>query len=327
MKNRNIVAIGASAGGVEALGKLFSTLPAGLQASFFVVLHIPSESPSLLATLLDSSGPLVVTAAKDGEPIRPARVYVCPPDYHLLIEPGHIRLHRGPRENRHRPAIDPLFRSAAVAYRTRVVGIVLTGFLDDGSSGLLAIKRCGGVTIAQAPHDAQYPDMPKNAIAAAEPHYQLALDEMGSAIARLACEPAPPEKDVPDDIKMEARIAGQTMSDIRGKNQLGHLVPFSCPECSGPLWQIDADNVRRYRCHVGHGFTAKALLASQDLALEQALWAAMRTMEERANITTTMAQDESERGRSKSAKVFEERAKIAKNHAQVIRRLLTDKEL
>ena len=323
MGNRNIVVIGASAGGIEAIETLLSGFNSTLQAAIFVVLHIPAESPSMLAQIFDRVSPLSVKTAEDGETIRLGQVYVAPPGVHLLIEPRHVRLHKGPTENRHRPAVDPLFRSAAVAYRSRVIGAVLTGFLDDGASGLLAVKRCGGLTVAQDPADAKYPDMPKAAIAAVEVDHQLPIHKIASTISRLVEDPAPKVENIPADIAMEARIAGRTMSDIRKEQKIGHLVPISCPECAGPLWQIDTDSVRRYRCHVGHGFTAKALMATQDTALEQALWAAMRTMEERANLAATMAQDEMDRGRHKSAEVYEERAQTSKAHAQTIRGLLT----
>ena len=324
MRNRNIVVVGASAGGVEALQQLFSQFSPDLQASFFVVLHIPPESPSLLAELIDKAGPLAAKIPENEESIQPGHVYVAPPDFHLLVKSGYIRLHRGPRENRHRPAIDPLFRSAAIAYRAQTIGVVLTGFLDDGTSGLLAIKRCGGIAMVQDPVDAAYPDMPKNAIAQVDVDYQLPLRNMGSKIAEIVKQPVTSLDEAPKDIVMEANIAEQTMSNISHENKLGQLAPMSCPECNGPLWEIDADKVRRYRCHVGHGFTAKALMASQDNALEQALWAAMRTMEERGNLARVMAEKEEQQGRSRSAQVYRERADTSKNHAQVIRKLLVD---
>ena len=323
MENRDIVVIGASAGGIEAIETLLSGFDSTLQATIFVVLHIPAESPSMLAQIFNRASSLKVKTAEDGEAIQIGQVYVAPPGVHLLVEPGYMRLHKGPTENRHRPAVDPLFRSAAVAYRSRVIGVVLTGFLDDGASGLLSVKRCGGLAIAQDPADAKYPDMPTAAIATADVDHQLPIHKIAPAIARLVQEQAPPVDDIPADIVMEARIAGRTMSDIRKEQKIGHLVPISCPECAGPLWQMEAGNIRRYRCHVGHGFTARALMATQDTALEQALWAAMRTMEERANLATTMAQDEIEKGRYKSAEVYEERAQTSKSHAQIIRRLLT----
>lgn len=324
MRNHNIVVVGASAGGVEALERLFSQFPADLDASFFVVLHISPESPSILASIIDKASRLTSKTAEDGERIQPGHIYVAPPDLHLLVKHGYIRLHRGPRENRHRPAIDPLFRSAAIAYRAQTVGVILTGYLDDGTSGLLAIKRCGGIAVVQDPEDADYPDMPKNAIAEVEVDYLLPLHKMGSVIGQIVEQPAALIDKVPQDIVIEAQIAEQTMSNISDENKLGHLVPVSCPECGGPLWKIDADGVRRYRCHVGHGFTAKALMADQNAALEQALWAAMRTMEERANMALAMAKDEEARGRTRSGQMYREQAATSKTHAEVIRKLLVE---
>lgn len=322
MQNCDLVVIGASAGGVEALQKLVALLPADLPAALFVVIHIPTEPPSQLGHILDRAGPLTAKTAEDDEPIRLGHIYVAPPDYHLLVKPGRVCLHRGPRENRHRPAIDPLFRSAAIAYQSRVIGVVLTGYLDDGTSGLLAVKRCGGTAIVQDPADALHPDMPKNALAAVEVDYQLPLSRLGKTLAELVRNPAQPILEVPSDIITEARIAEHTMSDIASENRLGHLVPYSCPECNGPLWQIDTDKVRRYRCHMGHGFTAKALAASQDAALEQALWEAMRTLEERAMLCHSMAGDEENRGRPSASKTYRQQAEESSSHAEVIRELL-----
>ncbi len=324
MRTHSIVVIGASAGGVQALQSLFSQFPANLEASFFVVLHVSPESPRLLATLIDKSSPLTVKFAEDRASIEPGCVYVAPPDFHLLVKPGHMRIHRGPKENRHRPAVDPLFRSAAIAYRAQTIGVVLTGYLDDGTSGLIAIKRCGGIAVVQDPEDADYPDMPANAIAEVEVDYRLPLAKMGSVIQEIIKQPAAAVESVPKDIVMEAEIAERTMSEINKEQSLGHLVPVSCPDCSGPLWQIDTDQTQRYRCHVGHGFTAKALMAGQDKTLEQALWAAMRTMEERANVALMMSKNEKSRGRDRLAKTYQEKSQTSKAHAQTIRKLLIE---
>ena len=324
MRNHNIVVVGASAGGVDALQTLFSQFPADLQASFFVVLHVPPDSPGLIANLIDRASLLKAVVASDRAPIKPGHIYVAPPDFHLLVKSGHMHIHRGPRENRHRPAIDPLFRSAAIAYRAQTIGVVLTGYLDDGTSGLLAIKRCGGIAVVQDPDDADYPDMPANAIAEVEVDYRLPLGKMGSVIQQIVEQPAAAVASVPKDIAMEADIAERNMSDISKEYMLGNLAPVSCPECSGPLWQIDTDEVRRYRCHVGHGFTAKALMASQNKALEQALWAAMRTMEEQGNMALLMSKKEKARGRERLAQTYQEKASTSKAHAQIIRKLLVE---
>lgn len=323
----NIVVIGASAGGFEALKQLFTQLPGKIEASFFVVLHISPTSPSYLASLLNKASSLTIKNPENGEKIQKGHVYVAPPDHHLLVKHDAIRLYRGPRENRHRPAVDPLFRSAAVAYNLQVLGIVLSGLLDDGSSGLLAIKQCGGITMVQDPEDAQYPDMPRNAIAAVQAvDYQLPVAQMADAIAHILQTPNNKTLEIPEHIKTEAAVAERVISDVPGMETLGELIPMTCPECSGPLWQINIDGVRRYRCHVGHGFTAKSLLDCQDDALEQALWAAMRMMEERSRLAFSMAEDESRKGRDKSAAVYRDRAQESQGHAQVLRKILTASE-
>jgi two-component system chemotaxis response regulator CheB len=319
----NIVVIGASAGGFEALKQLFTQLPGEIEASFFVVLHISPTSPSYLASLLNKASPLTVKNPEDEEKIQKRHVYVAPPDHHLLVKQDYIRLYRGPRENRHRPAVDPLFRSAAVAYNLQVLGIVLSGLLDDGSSGLLAIQQCGGITMVQDPTDAQYPDMPRNAIAAVqEVDYQLPVAQMADAIVKITQTPNRKTLAIPDNIKTEALVSERIFSDVSGTETLGSLIPMSCPECSGPLWQIDIDAVQRYRCHVGHSFTAKTLLNSQDETLEKTLWAAMRMMEERSRLSLSMAENETRKGRHKSAAILYERAKESKTHAQVLKNLL-----
>jgi len=324
MSQHSIVVVGASAGGVSALQKLFSQFSPDVQAAFFVVLHIPAESPSVLPSLLNSAGPLCAKPAEDNEKIQLGHVYVAPPDFHLLVKSGYIHLHKGPKENRHRPAIDPLFRSAAIAYPGQTIGVVLTGYLDDGTAGLEAVKRCGGIAIVQDPDDADCPDMPMNAIAGVEVDYQLPLRRIGKTITALVKQPAADVTNVPKDIVMEAKIAEQTVSNIRREEMLGEPVPISCPECNGPLWQMESKGIERYRCHVGHGYTAKTLMASQDTVVEQALWAAMRTMEERANLSRMTYKNEVERGRTRSAQSYEEQSVTLRAHAQVIRKLLVE---
>lgn len=324
MSNNDIIVVGTSAGGVDALQKLAQQFPPDLAAAVFVVLHTSSESPGLLPEILDRAGNLTAKFAKDGEHIETGTIYVAPANQHLLVKKGYVRLSRGPRENRARPAIDPLFRSAAAAYTTRVVGVILTGFLDDGAAGLAAIKKCGGTAVVQDPNDAAFPDMPQSALELVEADYVAPLSAMGKILEKITSEKAKENGYVPPEIIMEANIAEETMSNIPKENRLGDLVPFGCPECGGPLWQMETDKSRRFRCHVGHGYTARSLIAEQDESIERALWAAMRAMEERANIVTTMAKDERKNGRDKSAELYEERAEESRTHAAALRKLLVE---
>jgi two-component system chemotaxis response regulator CheB len=309
---RDLVVVGASAGGVEALRALAQDLPPDFPAAVFVVLHTAPNSPGLISQILDRAGPLPAAVATDGEPVVPGRIYVAPPDHHLLVKGDRVRTAQGPRENRARPAVDPLFRSAAACCGARVIGVVLTGYLDDGASGLAAVKACGGLAIVQDPEDAAYPDMPQSAIEAAGPDHVVPLNRIGPLLRQLAGAPTAPSPAPPHHVLLEARIAERAMSDIPAENDMGRPVPIGCPECGGPLWEVEEDAVKRYRCHVGHGYTAKALIADQDEAVERALWAALRTMAKR----------EADAGRSASAEGFEQRATESHDHAQALRWVL-----
>jgi two-component system chemotaxis response regulator CheB len=319
-----MIVIGASRGGLEALTQLMAHLPAELPASIFVVVHIPAEFPSYLSQLLDRAGALAAKEAEDGDTIEHRRVYVAPPDHHLLVQQGRVRLVRGPRENRARPAIDPLFRSAAVAYTSRVVGVVLSGMLDDGTAGLLAVKRCGGVAMVQHPDNALSPDMPRSALRHVEVDYCLPVVELGARLVRLAQQEATLSPPVPTDLRLEVEVMERMTDHANLEEVLGTLTPLICPECRGPLWLLQNDKLRRYRCRVGHGFTARTLLAEQERELEQALWAAVHTMEERTTILLNLAHDERAAGFDRSARTYEERAAESQIQAQAIRQFLLD---
>lgn len=244
----------------------------------------------------------------------------------MLLAPGVIRLSRGPHENHTRPAIDPLFRSAAVAYGPRAVGVVLTGLLNDGASGLRAIKRCGGVAIVQAPDDAAYPDMPRAALAATEVDHSLPVAEIAAILGRLALGPVSQAAPVPADLRAEVQIAEGTIPEkVMGYPHTGSAAGFSCPECGGSLWELESEGVTRYRCRVGHGYTAEALLVSQDGGLNDALWAAVRTMQERVDQLKRLAEDSDARGSRKTASVYRERAVESAAHAETLRQLLVAK--
>ena len=326
----DVVVVGASLGGLDALAALVGGLPADLPAAVFVVQHVAAASPGTLGEILDKRGPLAARLAEDGEPIAPGRVYVAPPDRHLLVTPGAVRLSDGVRENRARPAVDPLFRSAAVAYRSRVVGVVLTGALDDGAAGLRAIRQCGGVAVVQDPADAAYPDMPRHALAAVPDARRAPAHELGPLVGRLTREPAPPPPPVPGHLAAEDRLTRRglaplppdAMDEMDTLDTLGDRVPLSCPDCGGALWHLHDPHPPRYRCHVGHAYTARSLMAGQADATEQALVVALRTLEERARMLKRMADDDRQRGRSGLGDDYRERADEVEGHADHLRRVL-----
>ena len=323
MANRDIMTIGASAGGVETLMKLVAGLPEDLPASIFIVQHLSPEAPSARAEILASRGPLRVQTAEDRREFERGAIYVAPPDRHLMIDRSYMYLTRGPHENHTRPAVDPLFRSAAVVHGPHVVGVVLSGTLDAGTSGLSAIKRCGGVAIAQDPEDALYPDMPQNAIDANEDmDYTVDLSKMPALLARLAAEPPGPPVMPPPMLMTEVEISLMGHGGVSRLEEIGDLMPITCAECGGPLWAIRGDKVARFRCKEGHSYTAKALAFGLSETVERSLWVAIQTMDERRRMLEHLATYEHEKGRESSAKSFAERAQEANDHASHLRQLL-----
>ena len=324
MPGHDIIVIGASAGGVEALVTLARSLPRKLPAAVFVVLHIPAESPSLLPGILSRSGPLEAVQAVDGAAIEHRCIYVAPPDHHLLVERRHIRVVRGPKEKRHRPAVDPLFRSAARAYGPRVVGVVLTGALDDGTAGLIAVKRRGGIAIVQDPDEAMYSGMPFSALANVEVDYRLPLSGIGPLLARLAGEWVGEEAEYPPSkaMEMEMELTEMDPDTIYNGERAGKPSGFSCPECGGVLWELEDGDLLRFRCRVGHAFSVESMLEEQSEVLEEALWAALKTLEENTSLSRHLADQARKSGHNLVANRFEEKVREAERHATVIRRLL-----
>jgi two-component system chemotaxis response regulator CheB len=324
MQGHDIIAIGASVGGVEALSNLVAQFPEGLAATIFIVQHVSPTATSQLAQILDRAGLLPATTAQDGESFELGHIYVAPPDRHLLVKQGYLRVTHGLRENRVRPAIDPLFRSAAVAYGARVIGLVLTGLQNDGTSGLMAIKRCGGIAMVQDPTDAPYPDMPMNALQQVEVDYCVPILKMGAILYRLTREPVMGTLSIPEDLRIEVSIAENPTETGDRTEELGESVSVICPECGGPLRELRDKKLRRYRCHLGHAFTAESLLEGQSEAIEYALWAAVRTMEDRVRILMTLAHGRREQNHSKLAAAYETQAKELQRHAQQIRQMLLE---
>lgn len=321
MHHRDIVVIGASAGGIEALQQLVRALRPDLNASLFVTVHFPEHGTSVLPRILSRAGRLPAVAAADGESIIPGRIYVAPPNYHLLLERDCVRLVRGPRENGNRPAIDPMFRSAAVAFGPRVIGVVLTGLLDDGTSGLAAIKRAGGLAVVQDPADALFPSMPESALQFVAVDHVVPIRMMGSTLSALVAEPLEAPSPVPTrgDI-MENRLSGGSIDAIeRVDEHPGTPSSFGCPDCGGVLWQISDGEFVRFRCRVGHGWTSEALLAQQASELDDALWTALRTLEESASLSRQIAARHRARGADTIAARFDAQAEASEVKSAVIR--------
>jgi two-component system chemotaxis response regulator CheB len=328
LPGHDIIAIGASAGGVEALVALVRDLPPDLPAAVFVALHIPAQSPSMLPMILDRSGPLPASQPQDGEVIEPGRIYVAPPDHHLLVNRGQIRVMHGPKENRHRPAIDPLFRSAARAYGPRVVGVVLTGALDDGTAGLRAIKKRGGVAIVQDPAEALFPGMPQSALDRGAADHCVPLRDIPPLLAQIADQPAADEAayPVPTDMDLEARIVERDMDILHNEEHPGTPSAFSCPECGGVLWELRDGELIRYRCRVGHAFSPDSVLAEQAETLEEALWSALKTLEENISLSRRLADNARARGYHQVAARFEEKRRDAGRRAALIQQVLIKDE-
>jgi two-component system chemotaxis response regulator CheB len=297
MATKDIIVIGASAGGVEALRRLCATLPADLPAAVLVVQHLSPSARSVLPQLLAKAGPLPAAMPADGERLRTGRIYVAGPDHHLLLRPGHVLMRRGPYENRTRPAVNALFRSAAIAYGGRVIGVVLTGLLDDGSDGLIAIKAAGGTSVVQDPKDAEWPSMPRNALARDHVDHAVALNDLGTLLSRLAREPASPSLAVPEDYMAEDRIAAQDFAAMElDLPPPGRASPIACPDCGGVLNQIDAEKEVRFRCQIGHAFSPLGLATAQADELERALSVAARTHRDRIRLFSQMKDNAKDRG-------------------------------
>jgi two-component system chemotaxis response regulator CheB len=323
----DIVVIGASAGGVEAIGAIVADLPSNLRASVLVVLHL-AKGRSMLPDILSRAGRLPAVHPEDGDPLEYGRIYVARPDYHLLVEPGRVRVVHGPTENGCRPAVDPLFRSAARAYGPRVVGIVLTGALDDGTAGLAAVKEAGGVAIVQDPNEAFAPSMPRSARALVDVDHVLPVREMALLISELSREQTDPQPaTVGAHVRPMETDLGKPEIAVHESDRPGKVSILTCPECHGTLWEADERGIIRFRCRVGHVYSADSMLAAQTDSVDRALWTALRSLEERAALTYRLAERARDRRHNWVARAFQERAQAADGHAAVIRELLVNRAL
>lgn len=318
-----VIVIGASAGGVEALRNIAAGLPEDFGSTVFVVLHLPPGGTSVLPAILARAGDLTASHPVDGEEMKPGHIYVAPPDNHMLIDDGLVRLARGPRENGHRPAIDALFRSAARSHGAGVIGVILSGVLDDGTAGLAAVKAAGGRTVVQDPADALYPAMPESAISYVDPEHVVATAGIAPLLAELATQArpeAPPIPAEPEVVLEESLVAAdRSASDAP---QPGKPSGFTCPECSGALWEADEGSVPRFRCRTGHQFSLETLLVAQSDSIEAALWSGVRALEERSAMLRRVAQRMSSHGNSSSAFRYARQADQGIQHALALRHAL-----
>jgi two-component system chemotaxis response regulator CheB len=318
LARHDIVVIGGSAGAIEALAELLAVLPEKLPAALFIVVHRATVAGDALPRILDAAGPLRVVDARDGEKIEHGRVYLAPPDAHLLIEAEFIRLGSGPHENMSRPAIDPLFRSAALNHGSRVVGIVLSGLMDDGVSGLAAIERRGGIVVVQDPVEALEPALPRAALAAVEADHVVPAAEIGRLLDRLVRLPADRSFATDRDLRLEVQIAaGQPPAPI------GPPSPFSCPECGGVLNEASPPPLR-FRCQVGHAYTGRELESLQQQKLEEALYVAFRVLTERLKMIERLETEARDRERPNVANMYETRAAELTRQIEALRAVLFD---
>jgi len=321
-----VVVVGASAGGLNALSEFVGQLKTGMDAAVFIVMHLSRTSISDF--LFHQLGPLTdlkCEIATEGASIKKDHIYIASPNLHLLVKKDKIILGRGPEENRWRPSIDVLFRSAAAAYSTRTIGVVLTGLLDDGTTGMLAIKRSGGTCIVQDPNEAEYPDMPLAVLNNMEVDYSIGLADMGEVIESIT-QTNPEEKPAPDDVIIESEIAERVVVDYDNVKQLGEKSIYACPDCGGGLWDITkkggGGKVVRYRCHIGHSYSEKDLVIKQGEIFESTLWTALRIMEERRNLLMKMENDHAKKGLAIIAKNYKEKADEIQGHVDKMKEVL-----
>ena len=317
--------MGGSAGGIESVLEIAGGLPADFPAAVLVVIHIPAEGPSALASMLDRAGPLTARVPDNGERLLSGTIYVAPPNRHLLIEDWKAILGQGPRENRHRPAIDPLFRSAAEVYGPATVGVLLSGNLDDGVAGLIDIKQKGGTAIVLDPADAQYRGMPQNALDAVPGiDHIVQLKTIAPLLARIIRRVPPAPAVVSGNGNgngdLEAANVGVPVDDVPNTNPS----PFSCPDCGGVLWELQDGELIHYRCRTGHRFSPESLLSGQTHGVEEALWVALRALAESAGQARELATRMISRGREQSARRFLRQAEDIEQRGEVIRRTLLD---
>jgi two-component system chemotaxis response regulator CheB len=319
MANRDVLAIGTSAGGVEALKFLAGRFPADFPASVLVTIHLPRQFRSNLDAILENVGPLPASFAQDGEPLRKSRIYLAPPERHLLIDGKRVWLGTGARENHARPAIDPMLRSTAVCCGARSIGVILTGALSDGAAGLLALKQCGGRTVVQDPQDAVFREMPTTALSRVSPDCVAPLAEMPALLQKLVQQPAAQPVPVPLSLRYEVEIAKGSHMSMDDMDRIGRRSVLTCPDCGGTMWEINEGHLVRYRCHVGHAYASELMSMALDENLRRTLATALRVLEERVALAKKLGTDAREHGHKTLANSWAIQAEELEQQAKAIR--------
>ena len=330
MAKRNIIVIGASSGGFSVIRELIRSLPGDIEAAIFIVWHMAPDIEGILPQSLNKLSTLHAANAIDHEPIVNGRIYVAPPDRHLLLEKNEVRVTRGPKENRFRPAVDPLFRSAAYVFGARVIGIILSGALDDGTAGLWSIKQRGGIAIVQHPAEAEVPGMPESALREVNVDYTLRTSEMGPLLTKLVQTEADQESEQQYGLKertqMEIDIAMGKNPDYNDMMQFGEWSPYTCPECHGVLSVFKDGNKPRYRCHTGHAFSIESLLSAFTEMIEVNLWSTVRNMQESVILLNNLGDHYAEKNKPKEAAVYFKKAREMANRIQMVRLAIFQQE-
>lgn len=319
MANRDIVAIGTSAGGVEALLFLARQFPPRFPAAILVTLHLPSHARSTLDVILSQAGPLPAGFGANGAALKKGRIFIAPPGRHLLVEGDRLSLGSGPIENNVRPAIDPMLRSAAVCCGPRAIGVVLTGTMGDGAAGLAALSQCGGLTVVQDPRDAAFPEMPLTALNRSPPDHVVRLADIPALLESLVHQPAGEPMPVPETIKFEVDIARGERASMSDMDRIGRRSVLACPDCNGVMWEIDENDLLRYRCHVGHAYSAEMMSLALDENLRRALGSALRALDERVALAEKLRKQASERGQNQLTDTWARKKEDYEGEAEVIR--------
>ena len=320
--DQRIVVMGASTGGFEAFKKIIKNLPPDFTTPIFIVWHMSPDTRGILPEVLNRANSIYAAHAFDKEEIKPNRIYIAPPDHHLLIEDGQVRITRGPKENRFRPAIDPLFRSAAYTYGNRVIGVILSGALDDGTAGLWTVKHYGGIAIVQDPMEAEVASMPQNALREVKVDHCVGVSQLSALLVRLSKEPVSENVDAMKDEKTkdEIEIAAEENALAAGVMHLGKLSPFTCPECHGVLSRISDGNLSRFRCHTGHAYSTDTLMAARTENIEDSLYNAIRGMDESVMLLNHIGDHLAEINQPKLAALYFKKAKEAQVRSEMVRK-------